>query len=48
MTAWKLTEKEVVMPKRFCVTRTCIPEKNYMIDISDRIEQIIEQYIVQG
>lgn len=36
------------MPKRFCVTGTCIPEKNYMIDISDRIEQIIEQYIEQG
>lgn len=29
------------MPKRFCVTGTCIPEKNYMVDISGRIDRII-------
>lgn len=36
------------MPKRFCVTGTCIPEKNYMIDISGRIDQIIRDYIEKG
>lgn len=36
------------MEKCFCVTGTCIPEKNYMIDISDRIGQIIERYIQRG
>ncbi|MCI8711092.1 MAG: hypothetical protein HFH23_02195 [Ruminococcus sp.] len=41
-------QKEVVIPKRFCVTGTCISEKNYMIDIGDRIEQIIERYIEHG
>ena len=24
------------MPKRFCVTGTCIPEKNYMVDYSNQ------------
>ena len=33
------------MPKRFCVTGTCIPEKNYMVDISGRIDRIIRDYI---
>ena len=36
------------MPKRFCVTGTCIPEKNYMVDISGRIDQIIRDYIEKG
>ena len=27
------------MRKQFCVTGTCIPEKNYMVDISARIEK---------
>lgn len=36
------------MPKRFCVTGTCIPEKNYIVDISRRIDQIIRDYIEKG
>ena len=36
------------MPKRFCVTGTCIPEKNYMVDMSGRIDRIIQDYIVPG
>ena len=33
------------MRKRFCTTGTCIPEKNYMVDISERIDRIISEYI---
>lgn len=36
------------MSKRFCVTGTCIPEKNYMVDISSRIDKIVHEYIEQG
>lgn len=36
------------MPKRFCVTGTCIPEKNYMVDISERLDRIVKDYIEQG
>lgn len=36
------------MPKQFCVTGTCIPEKNYMVDISGRINRIIQDYIERG
>ena len=36
------------MSKRFCVTGTCIPEKNYMVDISKRIDRIVKDYIEQG
>lgn len=36
------------MAKRFCTTGTCIPEKNYMVDLSNRIQQIINQYIESG
>ena len=36
------------MPKRFCITGTCIPEKNYMVDISGRIEKIVHDYIENG
>ena len=36
------------MPKRFCVTGACIPEKNYMVDISGRIDRIIKEYIEDG
>ena len=36
------------MPKRFCVTGTCIPEKNYMVDINGRIDKIIRDYIEKG
>ena len=36
------------MKKRFCTTGTCIPEKNYMVDISGRIDRIISEYIENG
>ena len=36
------------MPKRFCTTGTCIPEKNYMVDISGRIDRIVQDYIEKG
>ena len=36
------------MAKKFCVTGTCIPEKNYMVDISGRIDRITKDYIEQG
>ena len=36
------------MRKQFCVTGTCIPEKNYMVDISARIEKITNEYIENG
>lgn len=36
------------MTKKFHVTGTCIPEKNYMVDISGRLEQIISEYIEKG
>ena len=36
------------MAKKFCTTGTCIPEKNYMVDLSNRIQQIINQYIKSG
>lgn len=36
------------MAKKFCTTGTCIPEKNYMVDLSNKIQQIINQYIESG
>ena len=36
------------MAKRFCITGTCIPEKNYMVDISGRLDRITKEYIEQG
>lgn len=36
------------MAKRFCVTGTCIPEKNYMVNMDDRLNRIIEEYIENG
>ena len=36
------------MPKKFCVTGICIPEKNYMVDISKRIDTIMHDYIENG
>ena len=36
------------MSKHFCVTGTCIPEKNYMVDISGRIDSIVHDYIEKG
>ena len=37
-----------VMPKEFNVTGLCIPEKNYMVDISGRIDIIVQNYISKG
>lgn len=36
------------MPKQFCITGTCVPEKNYMVDISGRVDRIIHDYIEHG
>lgn len=36
------------MQKRFNITGICIPEKNYMVDISSRINTIITNYIQEG
>ena len=36
------------MYKRFCVTGACIPEKNYMVDITSRIDRIKKDYIEHG
>ena len=36
------------MAKKFCITGTCIPEKNYMVDISSRLDRITKEYIEQG
>ena len=36
------------MRKRYNVTGICIPEKHYMVDISQKVEQIIEEYIEPG
>lgn len=34
--------------KRFNLTGVCIPEKHYMVDLSEKIENIIKDYIEQG
>lgn len=36
------------MHKKFNVTGLCIPEKNYMVDISGKINTIITDYIQEG
>lgn len=36
------------MPKKFNVTGVCIPEQNYMVDISEKIDTIIRDYIQEG
>ena len=36
------------MPKKFHVTGTCIPEKNYMVDVSERLDTIVKDYIEEG
>lgn len=36
------------MPKQFHVTGTCIPAKNYMVDISGRVDKIIREYVEEG
>ncbi len=36
------------MSKKFNVTGLCIPEENYMVDISDRIDIICNDYVREG
>lgn len=36
------------MQKTFCTAGTCIPGKNYMVDISGRIDRITREYIENG
>ncbi len=36
------------MRKRYNVTGICIPEKHYMVDISQKVKQIVEEYIEPG
>ncbi|MGN0294426.1 MAG: AAA-like domain-containing protein [Lachnospiraceae bacterium] len=36
------------MPKKFNITGTCIPEKNYMVDMNGRIDETITSYIKEG
>lgn len=34
--------------KRFNVTGVCVPEKHYMVDLSEKVDLIIRNYISQG
>ncbi|MCD8346369.1 MAG: AAA-like domain-containing protein [Lachnospiraceae bacterium] len=36
------------MQKTFNVTGVCVPERNYMVDVSDRVERIVEDYVSPG
>lgn len=36
------------MYKKFCVTGACIPEKNYMVDLTSRIDRMKKDYIDKG
>ncbi len=36
------------MSKKFNVTGMCIPEENYMVDMSSRIDKIVTSYIKEG
>ncbi|MCD7833700.1 MAG: ATP-binding protein [Lachnospiraceae bacterium] len=36
------------MQKTFNVTGICVPERNYMVDVSDRVERIVEDYVSPG
>ena len=36
------------MSKKFNITGLCIPERDYMADISGKLDTIICQYIQQG
>ncbi|MCD7885412.1 MAG: AAA-like domain-containing protein [Lachnospiraceae bacterium] len=36
------------MPRRFNTTAICIPEKHYMVDTSNRIQQIVEDLVEQN
>lgn len=41
-------EVAISMAKKFNTTGVCIPEQNYMVDVSDRIDTIIANYIDEG
>lgn len=34
--------------KRFNLTGTCIPDRHYMVDLSEKVKEIAEEYIDQG
>ena len=34
--------------KRFNLTGVCIPERHYMVDLSERVDCIIRDYVDQG
>ncbi|MCC8045990.1 MAG: AAA-like domain-containing protein [Clostridiales bacterium] len=36
------------MKKAFTVTGLCVPERHYMVDLSDRVQRIVDEYIVPG
>ncbi|MDO4336824.1 MAG: AAA-like domain-containing protein [Eubacteriales bacterium] len=36
------------MPKKFNITGICIPEENYMADMSGRVDRIVSAYIEEG
>ena len=38
----------MVKRRKFNTTGICIPELHYMVDMSDRIEMIINEYIAYG
>ena len=38
----------IIMPKEFHVTGTCIPDKHYMVNTSEKIQKIITDYIQVG
>ncbi len=37
-----------MMIKRFNVTGVCVPEKHYMVDLSDKTDRIVSDYVEQG
>lgn len=43
-----LGERSSGMSKKFNVTGMCIPEENYMVDMSSRIDKIVTCYIEEG
>ena len=48
MVCGKMETEEPYMHKKFNVTGICIPEKNYMVDISRKIDRIITDFIQEG
>ena len=34
--------------KRFNITGVCIPEKHYMVNLTEKVDKIINDYILQG